>query len=367
MLNGFISRCTIKGGNVSEKFPAGPNDGGQAYGKPLAIDELATQTIDLADLLTKDVTLSGSFDIRGNIWATTFGKLLQAIPIPGLLIDESFDVAVANQACAKIIPEHGSILGKPFCGLFMSPPNVRKMQSILEDVFATRKPRVVTASLRIGKTPGTWWRITFRSIRIIEQRFLLVLIEDLTGEQKQLALRKRNEEQLRRTHQELEKRVKERTAQLSQANKDLRREIMERKKAEQSLKEIVSTIEDQLRDLKEEIIFRLRGGLQPLIDQLKVDMASESGRHLVRALDYHLSHLLSSLGTKPSPKLALLTPREVQTCNLVVSGLTSKQIAQAMGVSVDAVNSYRLRIRKKLGLDLSGESLATWLKIHYGL
>lgn len=42
-------------------------------------------------------------------------------------------------------------------------------------------------------------------------------------------------------------------------------------------------------------------------------------------------------------------------------------MAQAMGASVDAVNSYRLRIRKKLGLDLSAESLARWLKLHYGL
>jgi DNA-binding CsgD family transcriptional regulator len=66
-------------------------------------------------------------------------------------------------------------------------------------------------------------------------------------------------------------------------------------------------------------------------------------------------------------ELALLTPREVQICNLIVSGLTSKQVAQAMGVTVNAVNSHRYHIRKKLGLDLSGEPLATWLKFRYGL
>ena len=40
----------------------------------LEADQLSTQTIDLGSLLTKDVTTSGSFDIRGSIWATTFGS-----------------------------------------------------------------------------------------------------------------------------------------------------------------------------------------------------------------------------------------------------------------------------------------------------
>ena len=66
-------------------------------------------------------------------------------------------------------------------------------------------------------------------------------------------------------------------------------------------------------------------------------------------------------------ELALLTPREVQICNLIASGLTSKQIAVAMKVTVDAVYSHRLHIRKKVGLDLSGEPLATWLRFRYGL
>jgi Tfp pilus assembly protein PilF len=41
----------------------------------LDIGELSTQTIDLPNLLTKDLSSSGSFDIRGHIWQTTFGKV----------------------------------------------------------------------------------------------------------------------------------------------------------------------------------------------------------------------------------------------------------------------------------------------------
>jgi DNA-binding CsgD family transcriptional regulator len=352
---------------MSENGPINKDDARKGAAKPIVIDDLATQSIDLADLLTKDITSSGSFDIRGEIWATTFGKLLQALPIPGMLLDDSFNVVVVNQACGKISSQYESILNTRFSRLFSSPSDARNMQSIVEEAFSTRKPKVVGASLRIGKSGDIWCRMTFRSLRIIQERFLLVLIEDLSAEKQQLALNKKHQEELQSVHQEMEKRVKDRTAQLSQANDNLRREIAERQKAEKALKEIVSTIEGQLKELKEGIIFRLRLSLQPLIDQLKAETGSESGQHLLQALDYHLANALSSLGTKPSQKLALLTPREVQTCNLIVSGLTSKQIAKAMGVSVDAVNSHRLHIRKKLGLDLSGQPLATWLKFQYAL
>ena len=43
----------------------------------LQLGDTPTQTIDLGSLLTKDVTSSGSFDLRSGILATTFGKLMQ--------------------------------------------------------------------------------------------------------------------------------------------------------------------------------------------------------------------------------------------------------------------------------------------------
>jgi DNA-binding CsgD family transcriptional regulator len=330
-------------------------------------EDLATETNHLANLLTKDVTSSGSFDIRGDIWATTFGKLLDALPIPGMLLDESFNVAAVNQACGKITSRYESIHRTGFSGFFSFPSDGSNMRSILQEAFSTRKPRVVATPLRLEETEAVWCRMTLRSIRIGNERFLLVLIEDLSSEKKQLFLNEERQAELRRAQQELEKRVNERTAQLSRVNEDLDKEIAERRKAEQALKGAVSTIEGQLKELKEEVIVRLRLSLKPLIDQLKTEAVSESSRYLLQALDYHLANVFASLGSRPTGKLALLTPRETQVCNLIASGLTSKQIAEAMKVTVDAVYSHRLHIRKKLGLDLSGEPLATWLKLQYGL
>src|SRR5262249_16935128 len=61
-------------------------------------------------------------------------------------------------------------------------------------------------------------------------RYLQGLAFDITQ-------RKQAEESLRRAHEELESRVRERTSELADANNTLRKEIEERKRVEESLRE----------------------------------------------------------------------------------------------------------------------------------
>ncbi len=343
------------------------NGGGtENSAKRLEIDDLATQTIDLADLLTKHVTSSGSFDIRGGIWATTFGKLLQALPIPAVLVDRAFEVAAANEAWKKLGPGYTEALCGRFSELFGTPSAARKIQSAIEEVFRTRRAKFVEAQIRVRETPAIWARITFRAIRIVQERFLLALVEDLTAEMKQLALSKKHREQLEATQQQLEQKVAERTAQLTLTNESLRKEIEERLKAEEALKTVVAKIEEQLREVREDLVLKMRISLKPLIDQLKAQESSANCQLLIEAMDYHLENTFSSLGTRMSSKLATLSPREIQVCNLIASGLSSKQIADVVGVTAEAISHQRLNIRKKLGLDLSSASMATWLRQFYG-
>ena len=210
--------------------------------RPLRIGHESTETIELKSLFTRDVSESGSFDVRGGIWATTFGKLIQALPIPAFLIDEYLDVAVANQACGRFTPDYEEVQGKPFAGLFSGQSASKAAQSLLRRVFEDRKPTIAEGTVRI-EDALVWARMTFRPIRIMQVRFVLMLVEDLTREKMQLH---ENEILL----QELEKRVEVRTAELRETNENLTLEVADRKRAEQELEKVVVELQQALAHVK---------------------------------------------------------------------------------------------------------------------
>jgi two-component system cell cycle sensor histidine kinase/response regulator CckA len=183
-----------------------------------------TQTIDLTALFTSDLTSTSSFNIGGGIEVTTFGKVLQTLPVPIMLIDRSHNVMVANQACEKIDPEYKSILGTPFDTLFMNPSSAEKVRSFIRETFLTRKPQTVSAMLKIGKG-RIWGRTTLRPIRVMKERYVLAIIEDLTAEKTQIFADRKYQQSLQKAYDELEDR-----------NRLLRKEVAERKRAEEKLR-----------------------------------------------------------------------------------------------------------------------------------
>lgn len=173
---------------------SGDRDGESPEPSPDGSD--ATETIDVESLLTQDITPSGSFDIRDGIWATTFGKVIQALPIPVLLVNAGYDTVVANQACGKISPEYEKILEREFASLFPDPPTADAAQRILEQVFRTRVSSTLEGMLCIG-AHWIWARTSFRSIRVGPDRYVLVLVEDLTAEKRQVTQEKKHNRLLR--------------------------------------------------------------------------------------------------------------------------------------------------------------------------
>ncbi|HTY25796.1 MAG TPA: PAS domain S-box protein [Desulfomonilaceae bacterium] len=212
-LDAMLSASAVH--SYKESGPANLDDFGATLGSgehPVTFRNLhePTETIDLTSLFTKDITGSGSFDVRSDIWATTFGRLIQSLPVPALLVDESFTISVANEAWRKIKPDYENIVGTVFSSLFPGGSATRA-QAILDTVFNDRRSRVGKGILDVGQRKR-WARMIFRSIRILKERFVLVLIEDLTLEKARLELSQR--------HQEV-----------------LEKEIAERRRAEESLRE----------------------------------------------------------------------------------------------------------------------------------
>ncbi len=213
-----------------------------------------TESIDVATLIT-DVTSSGSFDVT-QFRTTSFSKLLQALPVPALLIDESHRIIFANRACGKINSDPEKLLGLPAPEISHVSRASKKIQSLLKDVFSSRKPQACDAVLGNAET-GMWGRLFFRSVRLDKRRLILLIAEDLTLEKKQLLLnqkyqadlqkevaeRKRAEEALEKANRELEDRIRQRTRDLLEVNEHLEREIGERERAQKLLSDSQQRLE----------------------------------------------------------------------------------------------------------------------------
>jgi len=155
-------------------------------------DDEGTESVDLSRLMVDELTSSGSFSFTG-ITKTWFGRLVQVLPVPALLIDESGKITFANQCWERFSSAHREILNKPFASLFPNPWVAQEAQSIAEKVFSTRRPEIYQAVLQIEENK-IWGRMHFRSIRVGVTRSLLILIEDLTLERAQLAQKQKHEE-----------------------------------------------------------------------------------------------------------------------------------------------------------------------------
>lgn len=225
-----------------------------------------TQTLHLDSVFTRDVTATGSFDIRGDIWASTFGKVVQALPVPALLIDEHQTVIIANEACSKLSPDYKEILDAPFSRLFPVEAAAEKARSLLSEVFSSRKPLVAESLLQLGKG-RIWGRMTYRPIRIIDVRLVLLVIENLTRERQQLLENKRLRE-------ELEKRVEQRTADLKESNRRLRRAVEEEKRAKEAL--------NQSEELLLQVFNNMSSGVLVLGRNREIQLANRSALSFLR-------------------------------------------------------------------------------------
>ncbi len=61
------------------------------------VEQPITNSLDLTGLFGRYVTDTGSFDLRG-VQAKSLSKLLDSLPMPGLLVDDAYAVAYANDS-----------------------------------------------------------------------------------------------------------------------------------------------------------------------------------------------------------------------------------------------------------------------------
>jgi len=150
-------------------------------------------------------------------------------------------------------------------------------------------------------------------------------------------------------------------------------DITERKKAEEALrqqklsleqknlalKEMVEHIERTKNKTKEDIVININESVLPILKKLKIK--GESSKY-INLLQHHLEELTSSFGRRITEKSIKLTPREIEICNMIKGGLTSKEASKLLNISYQTIERHRKNIRKKLGISNKRVNLTSYLQ-----
>lgn len=155
--------------------------------------------------------------------------------------------------------------------------------------------------------------------------------------------RKHAEEALRETTKQLE----------------IEREALERKNI--TLREILNQIDAEKNNLKQQITTNVEQAIIPTLLRLKESSHTSLSRNF-EMLEKDLREIVSPFLQTLKNNYSKLSPRELEVCRLIKNGMTSKEIAEALHLSLMTIHKYRELIRKKLGLVNNDINLRTYLQ-----
>ncbi|RKX25274.1 MAG: hypothetical protein DRP45_06300 [Candidatus Zixiibacteriota bacterium] len=149
------------------------------------------------------------------------------------------------------------------------------------------------------------------------------------------------------------------------------KEIEERLLSEQAaleekniaLKQILQHIEED----KEEFRELLQQEIESTITELSMETDSGENITVAERLKRWQSKLRSTLNKHIDPfrsRFANLTSREVQICEMIERGLSSKEMAETINLSLLTIHKHRESVRKKLGIQNQNVNLSTYLRSH---
>jgi len=143
---------------------------------------------------------------------------------------------------------------------------------------------------------------------------------------------------------------------------NLRREKSQLEEMNITLRNVMKSIDQESKIHQRAIAKKVEDLLLPALDKVEREPDPSVAKGYFDIIRDQLIGLTSNTNAKPDAKMLRLTPTEMKICQFIQSGSTTKDIAQAMCLSVDTIQTHRKNIRKKLGLSGRRVNLFTFLK-----
>jgi len=141
--------------------------------------------------------------------------------------------------------------------------------------------------------------------------------------------------------------------------------LMEEKtKAEEmnvTLRNVMKAIDKEKEELELNISQKILTNVIPSVQKLAAEENSEIREMYLNILRDQLTGLTKTSGSISNADMVKLTKSEIQVCQMIQSGSSSKDIAEVMNISFETVQTHRKNIRKKLGLSGKDVNLFSYL------
>ncbi len=148
---------------------------------------------------------------------------------------------------------------------------------------------------------------------------------------------------------------------LQETNKQLTVEREALREANAALRAVLTRIEDEKLKIHKDIQANVEKVLMPIIYALLTEVPKPQ-RTYVELLRDNLMEISSPFINQLTQTYHALTPTEISICNMIRTGLRSKEIARMRGVSTATISRHRERIRRKLGVANTDVNLTTYLQ-----
>ena len=173
-----------------------------------------------------------------------------------------------------------------------------------------------------------------------EERSLINAITERLG---RVTEHKRAERALQKAHEELERRVKERTRELAIKTKGL-------EEINTAMTVLLKKREEDKTDLEDNVLTNVKELVEPYFEKIKKTKLDDQQEAFLSIIESNLKEIISPFTRKMSLKYLNLTPTEIRIANLIRHGSSSKKIAELQNVSPRTIDTHRKNIRRKIGL-----------------
>jgi PAS domain S-box-containing protein len=166
--------------------------------------------------------------------------------------------------------------------------------------------------------------------------------------------RKQAEKELRKSHNQLEQRVEDRTRELKNQTKKL-------EEVNTALRVLLTKRDEDKIYLEENVLSNVNNLILPYLNKLKKTVLDDSQKIYLEILESNINEIISPFAHKLSSKYMSLTPAEIRVANFVKQGIQTKEIAKLLNISTKTVESHREKIRKKIGIKNRKTNLKSYL------